>query len=148
TKLGVAHVLTLGGNGEGSLMDKAGAVPAGFPPPPRTAAHLPAVLYTPGPTAPSERAMLTHPHPYFHAATLKDYWRFTKDDVLLHALPIFHTHGLFVASNVTLLAGASMIFLSKFDGDEVMKLLPRATSMMGVPTFYVRLLQSPALTKD
>jgi malonyl-CoA/methylmalonyl-CoA synthetase len=148
TRLGVAHVLTLGGNGEGSLMDKAKAMPAGFAAVPRAADDLAAILYTSGTTGRSKGAMLTHHNLYSNAATLKDYWRFTSDDVLLHALPIFHTHGLFVASNVTLLAGASMIFLSKFDGDEVMKLLPRATSMMGVPTFYVRLLQSPALTKD
>ncbi|MBS4047867.1 MAG: malonyl-CoA synthase [Alphaproteobacteria bacterium] len=148
TRLGVAHVLTLGGHGDGSLMDKAKAAPAGFAAVPRAADDLAAILYTSGTTGRSKGAMLTHHNLYSNAATLKDYWRFTADDVLLHALPIFHTHGLFVASNVTLLAGASMIFLSKFDGDEVMKLLPRATSMMGVPTFYVRLLQSPALTKD
>ncbi|MFN3399262.1 MAG: malonate--CoA ligase [Ferrovibrio sp.] len=148
TRLGVAHVLTLGGHGDGSLMDKARAAPAGFAAVPRAADDLAAILYTSGTTGRSKGAMLTHHNLYSNAATLKDYWRFTADDVLLHALPIFHTHGLFVASNVTLLAGASMIFLSKFDGDEVMKLLPRATSMMGVPTFYVRLLQSPALTKD
>ncbi|QDO95889.1 malonyl-CoA synthase [Ferrovibrio terrae] len=148
TRLGVAHVLTLGGNGDGSLMEKAKSVPAGFAAVPRAADDLAAILYTSGTTGRSKGAMLTHHNLYSNAATLKDYWRFTRDDVLLHALPIFHTHGLFVASNVTLLAGASMIFLSKFDGDEVMKLLPRATSMMGVPTFYVRLLQSPALTKE
>lgn len=148
TRLGVAHVLTLGGNGDGSLMEKAKSAPAGFAVVPRAADDLAAILYTSGTTGRSKGAMLTHHNLYSNAATLKDYWRFTGDDVLLHALPIFHTHGLFVASNVTLLAGASMIFLSKFDGDEVMKLLPRATSMMGVPTFYVRLLQSPALTKE
>jgi malonyl-CoA/methylmalonyl-CoA synthetase len=148
TRLGVAHVLTLGGNGDGSLMEKAKSVPAGFAAVPRAADDLAAILYTSGTTGRSKGAMLTHHNLYSNAATLKDYWHFTSDDVLLHALPIFHTHGLFVASNVTLLAGASMIFLSKFDGDEVMKLLPRATTMMGVPTFYVRLLQSPALTKE
>jgi malonyl-CoA/methylmalonyl-CoA synthetase len=148
TRLGVAHVLTLGGNGDGSLMEKAKSAPAGFAVVPRAADDLAAILYTSGTTGRSKGAMLTHHNLYSNAATLKDYWRFTSEDVLLHALPIFHTHGLFVASNVTLLAGASMIFLSKFDGDEVMKLLPRATSMMGVPTFYVRLLQSPALTKE
>src|SRR3546814_20416993 len=85
--------------------------------------------------------MLSHSNIASNALTLVDYWRFTKDDVLLHALPIFHTHGLFVASNIVLLTGAKMIFLNRFDADEVIRQLPRATAMMGVPTFYVRLLQ-------
>ncbi len=79
---------------------------------------------------------------------LADYWRFTDDDVLLHVLPIYHTHGLFVACNTVMLAGAAMIFRPKFDADEAMRLLPRATSMMGVPTFYTRLLRHPALTRE
>ena len=80
--------------------------------------------------------------------SLVDYWRFTNNDVLIHALPIYHTHGLFVASNVTLFARASMIFLPKFDPELIIKLMARATVLMGVPTFYTRLLQSPALTKE
>ncbi|WP_341915744.1 malonyl-CoA synthase [Ferrovibrio terrae] len=147
-KLGVAHCLTLGSKGDGSLMDKAKAAPTGFAAVPRSADDLAAILYTSGTTGRSKGAMLTHQNLFSNAETLVAYWKFTRNDVLLHALPIFHTHGLFVASNVTLLAGASMIFLSKFDADEVVRQLPRATSMMGVPTFYVRLLQSPALTKD
>jgi len=79
---------------------------------------------------------------------LVDYWRFTGKDVLLHALPIFHTHGLFVATNVILFAGASMLFLPKFDADEVFRLLPKATAMMGVPTFYFRMLQDERLTPE
>ncbi len=90
--------------------------------------------------------MLTHDNLASNALTLKDYWRFTRDDVLLHALPIFHTHGLFVATNTILMAGASMLFLPKFDADTVFELLPRATTMMGVPTFYVRLVQDARLT--
>lgn len=147
-KLGVAHCLTLGSKGDGSLMDKAKVAPAGFAAVPRSADDLAAILYTSGTTGRSKGAMLTHENLFSNAETLVAYWKFTGNDVLLHALPIFHTHGLFVASNVTLLAGASMIFLSKFDADEVVRQLPRATSMMGVPTFYVRLLQSPALTRD
>lgn len=147
-KLKVPHCVTLGGKGDGSLMDKAKAAADAFTPVSRKADDLAAILYTSGTTGRSKGAMLSHRNLYSNAATLVDYWRFTDKDVLLHALPIFHTHGLFVASNVTLLAGASMIFLSKFDGDEVIGHLPRATSMMGVPTFYVRLLQSKALTKD
>src|SRR5262249_14086658 len=79
---------------------------------------------------------------------LADYWRFTADDVLLHALPIFHTHGLFVATNVALAARASLLFLPKFDADEIIRLLPRATSVMGCPTFYARLLQQPELSAE
>jgi malonyl-CoA/methylmalonyl-CoA synthetase len=90
--------------------------------------------------------MLTQRNLASNALTLVDYWRFTDKDVLLHALPIYHTHGLFVATNTLLLAGGSMIFLPKFDADEVMRLLPKATAMMGVPTFYTRLLQHPGLT--
>ncbi|MFX6011347.1 AMP-binding protein, partial [Acinetobacter baumannii] len=79
-------------------------------------------------------AMLSHRNLASNAQVLADYWRFTADDVLLHALPIFHTHGLFVATNIMLLAGGSMIFLPKFDADQVLALLPKATAMMGVPT--------------
>jgi malonyl-CoA/methylmalonyl-CoA synthetase len=91
--------------------------------------------------------MLSHDNLYSNSRMLVDYWRFTEKDVLIHALPIFHTHGLFVATNVTLLAGGRMIFLSKFDPDLIMKVMPQATAMMGVPTFYTRLLQHPGLTK-
>ena len=92
--------------------------------------------------------MLTHDNLASNSYSLVDYWRFTDKDVLIHALPIYHTHGLFVASNVTLFARASMIFLPKFDPETIIKLMPRATVLMGVPTFYTRLLQSPALTKE
>ena len=92
--------------------------------------------------------MLTHDNLASNSFSLVDYWRFTDKDVLIHALPIYHTHGLFVASNVTLFARASMIFLPKFDPELIIKLMARATVMMGVPTFYTRLLQSPALTKE
>ncbi|WP_341703468.1 malonyl-CoA synthase [Ferrovibrio sp.] len=147
-KLGVAHCLTLGGKGDGTLMEKAAAAAPDFTAVPRAATDLAAILYTSGTTGRSKGAMLSHGNLASNALTLVDYWRFTREDVLLHALPIFHTHGLFVASNIVLLTGAAMIFLSKFDADEVIRQLPRATSMMGVPTFYVRLLQHPALTKD
>ncbi|HEX6957272.1 MAG TPA: malonyl-CoA synthase [Ferrovibrio sp.] len=147
-KLGVAHCLTLGSKGEGSLMDKANAASPDFQAVARQADDLAAILYTSGTTGRSKGAMLSHRNLSSNALTLVDYWRFTRDDVLLHALPIFHTHGLFVASNIILLAGAAMIFLPKFDAEEVLKQLPRVTSMMGVPTFYVRLLQSPDLTRD
>ena len=92
--------------------------------------------------------MLSHDNLASNSLTLVDYWRFGKDDILIHALPIYHTHGLFVASNVTLFARASMIFLPKFDPDLIIKLMARATVMMGVPTFYTRLLQHQGLSKQ
>lgn len=91
--------------------------------------------------------MLSHENLASNARTLVEAWRFSADDVLIHALPIFHTHGLFVATNVVLLSGASMLFLAKFDPDRILALMPRATAMMGVPTFYVRLLQHPDLRR-
>lgn len=145
-----ATIETLG-VGAGSLFDKALAAPADFADVARGADDLAAILYTSGTTGRSKGAMLSHDNLASNALALVDYWRFGKDDVLLHALPIFHTHGLFVATNVVLFSGASMILLPKFDPDQVFKYLPQATAMMGVPTFYVRLLQderlSPASTK-
>jgi len=79
---------------------------------------------------------------------LADYWRFTADDMLLHALPLYHTHGLFTASMTVMLVGGAMLLLPKFDADEVIRLLPKATTMMGVPTFYTRLLQHPGFTRE
>ena len=146
-KLGVGAVETLGTNGDGSLLKT--AADAKTPPvTPRVPDDLAAILYTSGTTGRSKGAMLTQENLRSNALVLKDYWRFTAADVLLHALPIFHTHGLFVACNVVLAAGASMIFLPKFDPTEVMRLLPRATTIMGVPTFYVRLLEHPDLTRE
>ena len=87
--------------------------------------------------------MLTHDNLASNSLTLVDYWRFSDKDVLIHALPIYHTHGLFVASNVTLFARGVMIFLPKFDPEAIVKLMARATVLMGVPTFYTRLLQNP-----
>jgi malonyl-CoA/methylmalonyl-CoA synthetase len=109
---------------------------------------LAALLYTSGTTGRSKGAMLSRANQAANAETLAQVWEFTSDDVLLHALPIFHVHGLFVAINTVLAAGSSMLFLSKFDADEIIRLLPRATVMMGVPTFYTRLLQHPGLTRE
>ncbi|HEU4986312.1 MAG TPA: malonyl-CoA synthase [Rhizobiaceae bacterium] len=143
-----ALVETLGEVGDGSLMEKAARSSAEFPDVTRGADDLAAILYTSGTTGRSKGAMLTHDNLLSNALTLKDYWRFTADDRLIHALPIFHTHGLFVATNTILMAGASMLFLPRFDADRILELMPRATAMMGVPTFYVRLLQHPGLTRD
>jgi malonyl-CoA/methylmalonyl-CoA synthetase len=146
-KRGQGIVESLGVNGDGTLLAAAADAPV-LPASDRGSDDLAAILYTSGTTGRSKGAMLTHDNLLSNASVLKDSWRFTRDDVLLHALPIFHTHGLFVACNVLLLAGGAMIFLPKFDADEVMRLLPKATSMMGVPTFYVRLLEHPGLTRE
>lgn len=146
-KRGVGAVETLDAKGAGSLTDAAANASTDFADVARTDDDLAAILYTSGTTGRSKGAMLTHRNLASNAQTLKQYWRFTDKDVLLHALPIYHTHGLFVASNTVMLAGGSMIFLPKFDADQVMSLLPQATSMMGVPTFYTRLLKHPGLTK-
>jgi malonyl-CoA/methylmalonyl-CoA synthetase len=146
-ELGKATVESLGTVGDGSLLKAAADAPI-IPAAARGPDDLAAILYTSGTTGRSKGAMLTHENLLSNARALKDYWRFSEKDVLLHALPIFHTHGLFVACNVTLLSGASMIFLSRFDANEVMRLLPKATSMMAVPTFYVRLLDHAALSRD
>ncbi len=143
-----AQVETLNADGSGSLNDKAGDCPASFDTVDRKTDDLAAFLYTSGTTGRSKGAMLTQDNLLSNAQTLVKEWRFTSDDVLLHALPIFHTHGLFVATNVTLAAGGSMIFLPKFDLDQVIEWLPRATSMMGVPTFYTRLLDDARFTRD
>jgi malonyl-CoA/methylmalonyl-CoA synthetase len=142
-----AKVETLGADGKGSLTDAA-ARPTRVRTVARANDDLAAILYTSGTTGRSKGAMLTHDNLASNSYSLVDYWRFTDKDVLIHALPIYHTHGLFVASNVTLFARASMIFLPKLDPELIIKLMARATVLMGVPTFYTRLLQSPALTKE
>ncbi|NNG03355.1 MAG: malonyl-CoA synthase [Inquilinus sp.] len=144
---GVGRVETLDAAGHGSIYDRAMAAPPEFEDVPRGADDLAAILYTSGTTGRSKGAMLSHGNLASNALALCEAWRITGDDVLLHALPVFHTHGLFVAINTTLLAGASMIFLPRFDADLVVELLPRATTMMGVPTFYSRLLAHPAFDR-
>ena len=99
------------------------------------------MLYTSGTTGRSKGAMLTQQNILSNALALVEAWKFTADDVLLHALPIFHTHGLFVATNVTLVAGGSIVFMPKFDLDVMVDRMPEATTLMCVPTFYTRLLE-------
>jgi len=147
-KTGTAVVFTLGGDGSGTLTDAVDAQEAGFEAVARDMDDLAAILYTSGTTGRSKGAMLTHGNLASNSATLKDYWRFDSDDILIHALPIFHTHGLFVATNVTLTAGSSLIFMTGFDADAITAHMKRATVLMGVPTFYTRLLEHPALSKD
>jgi len=143
-----AQIETLNADGGGSLFDKAKTAPNSFDTVARSGEDLAAFLYTSGTTGRSKGAMLTQNNLLSNAKTLVTEWRFTEKDVLLHALPIFHTHGLFVATNIALAAGSSMIFLPKFDLDQVITQLPKATSMMGVPTFYTRLIGDDRFTKD
>jgi malonyl-CoA/methylmalonyl-CoA synthetase len=142
-----AILLTLNADGSGTLTDRARDAPE-LAPVDRAADDLAAILYTSGTTGRSKGAMLSHENLLSNARALVEAWRFTDNDVLLHALPIFHTHGLFVAVNVTLLAGGAMIFLPGFDADVVVDRLPGATSMMGVPTHYTRLLAHPGFTQE
>ncbi|MBL1434734.1 MAG: AMP-binding protein [Rhodobacteraceae bacterium] len=120
---------------------------AGLQPVARAAKDIAAILYTSGTTGRPKGTMLSHRALASNSQTLEDYWRFTSDDTLIHALPIFHTHGLFVATNVALMAGASLEFLPKFDIDSILEAMPRATTLMGVPTFYTRLLKAKSLGK-
>jgi malonyl-CoA/methylmalonyl-CoA synthetase len=143
-----ARLLTLDAAGRGSLGDAARAAPEGFATVPRSEGDLAAILYTSGTTGRAKGAMLSHGNLASNALTLRKAWGFGASDVLLHMLPIYHTHGLFVAINTTLLAGARMIWLARFDPDAVIAALPRASVLMGVPTHYVRLLGRSDFTRD
>ncbi len=147
-ELGVPHVETMGEDGSGSFWTRVEAATAADVDVPRGKDDLAAFLYTSGTTGRSKGAMLSHGNLASNAATLRDAWRFTSGDRLLHALPIFHTHGLFVATNITLMAGGSLLYLPRFDLGDIMRLLPKATAMMGVPTFYTRLLSRPDFTRE
>ena len=141
--------LTLDDDGEsGSLVDQAAAQPIDFPDADIGMTDLASILYTSGTTGRSKGAMLTHGNLCSNAESLKDTWHFTAEDVLLHALPIFHIHGLFVAINVTLISGASLILLPKFGLNDIFRALPSATVMMGVPTFYTRLIGDSRLKPE
>lgn len=142
---GVAHLLTLGADGAGTLREARDTEAPGHPAVARGERDLAAILYTSGTTGRSKGAMLSHRALASNSLTLRDLWRFSREDVLIHALPIFHTHGLFVATNITMMAGASALFLPGFDAAKIIELMPRASAMMGVPTFYTRLLEAPGL---
>ncbi len=143
-----AAVLTLDSEGNGSFSDK---VAAAAPHPAIETCgpdDLAAILYTSGTTGRSKGAMLSHDNLLSNASALTDLWQFTEADTLVHALPIFHTHGLFVAINVSLLSGAAVRFFPKFDIDEIIAAIPDSTTLMGVPTFYTRLLEDPRLDRE
>lgn len=143
-----AAQMTLNADGSGSFAGAARGLPDSFETVDRDGDDLAALLYTSGTTGRSKGAMLTQTNLLSNARVLAEYWQFTDTDVLLHALPVFHTHGLFVATDITLIAGGSMIFLPKFDPDATIGWMPKATVMMGVPTFYTRLLDDPRFTAD
>jgi malonyl-CoA/methylmalonyl-CoA synthetase len=143
-----ARVIGLDGEGGGSLAEFASRQGAGFATVARAADDLAAICYTSGTTGRSKGAMLTHGNLASNALALKDLWRFAASDVLIHALPTYHVHGLFVATNVLLMAGGAMILQSRFDPEAVISAMPGATCLMGVPTFYTRLLASPRLSRQ
>ena len=145
---GTAHVYTLEEDGKGSLMTAAEKQPSAFDTVVRQEDDLAAILYTSGTTGRSKGAMLSHGNLAANARVLHQYWGWHEGDVLLHMLPIFHVHGLFVASHGALLAGARMIWLPKLDLEQALQYLPRSTVMMGVPTYYVRLLSDPRFTRE
>ncbi|GAA7760816.1 malonyl-CoA synthase [Cupriavidus metallidurans] len=145
---GTAHVFTLDDNRTGSLLQRAAVQPDTFETVECADDDLAAILYTSGTTGRSKGAMLTHRNLASNAQTLNEYWGWRSDDVLLHMLPIFHVHGLFVASHGALLAGAKMIWAPKLDMGQILKYLPRTTVVMGVPTYYVRMLQEPRFDKE
>jgi malonyl-CoA/methylmalonyl-CoA synthetase len=142
---GVRWVFTLNDDRSGTLLDRASQMSDRHEPVARDAGDLAAILYTSGTTGRSKGAMLSHGNLLSNAQTLKSFWDWRPDDVLLHALPIFHVHGLFVASHGALLNGSRMLWFNKFDASAVARRLPEATVFMGVPTLYVRLLQEKVL---
>ena len=139
---------TLDALGKGSLIDSIDAEATPVDVAGRNESDLASILYTSGTTGRSKGAMLTHGNLYSNAVALSDCWGWRDDDVLLHALPIFHVHGLFIASHCALLNGTPMVFLPKFEVEEVFNKLPECTVLMGVPTFYTRLLSQPNLTPE
>jgi malonyl-CoA/methylmalonyl-CoA synthetase len=147
-ELNLRSVESLGVHNDGTFAPAIAAAPTEFETAPRASDDLAAILYTSGTTGRSKGAMLTHENLSSNALTLIDCWRFSSADRLIHALPVFHTHGLFVAVNVALLSGATMIFIPRFDPEAVIAALPEATTMMGVPTFYTRLLDHPGLDRN
>ncbi len=142
------RLATLGAERDGSLLEELDAESADHEPVPRVPEDLAAILYTSGTTGRSKGAMLTHWNLVSNAEALARAWHFEPADRLLHALPMFHTHGLFVACHVVMMVGASMLFLPRFDAERMLELLPGCTVMMGVPTFYTRLLKEDRFSAE
>ncbi|PHS78467.1 MAG: malonyl-CoA synthase [Rhodospirillaceae bacterium] len=142
------HILTMDEYGQGSMLTKADTVPPLTDIIELADDDLAAILYTSGTTGRSKGAMLSHANLASNAKALHAMWGWRDGDVLIHALPIFHVHGLFVAIHCALLNGSKMWFLPKFDADQVIELMPKSTVLMGVPTFYTRLVDHPDLTAE
>ncbi len=142
------RVESLGADADGSLMAQALAASPRRDRVARAMSDHAAILYTSGTTGRSKGAVLTHGNLASNVAALLESWHYTGQDRLIHALPIFHTHGLFVAANMSIVAGATMIWLAKFDGEQAIDLMADATVLMGVPTFYTRLLKSGRLNRE
>jgi malonyl-CoA/methylmalonyl-CoA synthetase len=145
---GAPRLFALDENGKGTLTEAMAGAATAFEDVPLAENDLAVIIYTSGTTGRSKGAMVTHGNLTSNGVVLRDYWRFTAGDVLLHALPTFHVHGLFVGVHPILLAGARILFHRKFEPKAMIGALPRATAMMGVPTFYVRLLAEPGLTRE
>jgi len=145
---GVPHVFELDAQGGGSLAAAAAEQAPTYATVTSTANDLASIIYTSGTTGRSKGAMVTHGNLASNAQALHGYWRFQPGDVLVHALPIFHVHGLFVALHTALLNASKIVFLPRFDARRVMRHLPAATVFMGVPTYYVRLLAEPDFTRE
>ena len=147
-KAGTQNVFTLDDDRTGSLLERAANCSDKHTVAVKGADDLAAILYTSGTTGRSKGAMLSHGNMLSNALVLKDYWGWKPGDVLIHALPIFHVHGLFVALHGALINGSKMIWCAKFDPKFVVSKMPDATVFMGVPTLYVRLLNEPGLSKQ
>ena len=145
---GTRHVFTLGDDRTGSLLERAAHHSDVHTPATCAADELGVIIYTSGTTGRSKGAMLSHGNMLSNARVLRDYWGWKPDDVLIHALPIFHVHGLFVAIHGALINGSPMLWLNKFEPKAVLGLMSRATVFMGVPTLYTRLLAEPGLTRE
>ena len=144
-----ARLETLGADGKsGSWAEKVNLAGIEFSTATRNADDLAAILYTSGTTGRSKGAMISHQNLASNAKSLVQCWQLSADDTLLHALPIFHTHGLFVAINSMMIASGSMLFLASFDARQVLQQLGKCSVMMGVPTFYTRLLLLPEFNKN
>ena len=143
-----AIFLTLNADGTGSLSDKLKMSETNFQAANRSKQDLAVIMYTSGTTGKSKGAKLTHQNLTSNCEVLEKSWEFSNNDVLLHMLPTYHTHGLLVACNLLAMVGGSMIFLPKFNVENALKWIPKATSMMGVPTYYTRLLDSAKFNKN
>jgi malonyl-CoA/methylmalonyl-CoA synthetase len=147
-RAGIAHVFSLNEDRTGTLLDSAGLHGTAHAPASVRDDDLAVILYTSGTTGRSKGAMLSHGNLLANTETLDAYWDWRPSDVLIHALPIFHVHGLFVAAQGALFRGSKMLWFNRFDAKAIVRRLPEATVFMGVPTLYVRMLQESGLTQE